>query len=442
MRRKALLSLYLSLIVVLGIVVLVNVLSYRFYRRVDFTKNRIHTLSQQTLKVLSSLKDRVDIIGFYRESDDRKPSVKDLMDSYMSHSKLIHFRFVDPDKEPMLAKKYNVDMYGTLVFCSGKKRISINPLDVPTEEDITNAIIRVTREKKKRIYFLEGHGEHDINDTSPGGYYQACRALEDRGFLVDSLLLPEKGGIPKDASLVIVSGPRRRFLKGELRMLYGFWEKGGSLMFMLDPGFPDGIARFIKDKWGVEYRRDVVVDPASKLFGGNPLAIFVSDYMDNPINGNFKYVTIFPLACSLSYSPMAKLSYKGLMRTGKGAWGETDTKSEVFKFNKGKDYEGPLVLGYLVTREGKKGMAVFLGDSDFPCNSFISASGNRDLFLSIVSYLTKEKDLVSITPKREDNTPLYLTGTQSKALFIVSIVVIPFIFILTGAIIFFRRRRL
>ncbi len=435
-------SLFLSVVIVFGIVVLLNILSFRFHKRVDFTKEKLHTLSQQTMKVLSSLDSKIDITAFYKSSDDRREALRELMDEYMSRSKLISFRFVDPDKEPLVAKSYKVNSYGTIVFECGKRRISINPFDVPTEEDITNAIIRVTRERKKKIVFIEGHGEHDTGDTSPSGYYQINRELENKGYNVESLSLAEIGRLPKDVAVVIVAGPQKDLFKGELRILFSFWKKGGGLMFMMDPGFPEETADFIKNRWGVVFHKDLVVDPVSKLFGGNIFTPVVSDYMNNPITGNFKYATFFPISCSLSVSPREGMSYHGLLKTNKESWGETNLKGNTVKLDK-NDFKGPLVLGYLVEGEKKyKGKAVFLGDSDFPSNSFINASGNKDLFLSLVSYLAQEKELVSITPKREENTPLYLTRTQSWVLFIVSVVFIPVLFGLAGLLIFLKRRRL
>ena len=52
------------------------------------------------------------------------------------------------------------------------------------EENLTNALLKVIREGKKVVYFLEGHGEHSINNTEREGYSEAKRAIESQNYVV------------------------------------------------------------------------------------------------------------------------------------------------------------------------------------------------------------------------------------------------------------------
>ncbi len=429
---------------ILGILVFSNILSSRYYRRYDFTKRKIHSLSEQTKKVLGSLGEEVEILAFYREGDERRELLKSIIDMYRLYSKNIKLRLIDPDKEPLMAKKYNITTYGTLVFVCGNRTISENPFGDPKEEDITNGIIRVVKERRKKIYFVYGHGEHDIDDTSPKGYYQIKREMEKRGFSVDGLVLLRKGKIPEDASLIVLSGPTRSLLKKEMDMIYEYWKNGGSLLIMLDPYAPKDVVSYIEEKWAVRFDNDVIVDPVSKLFGGNVFIPIATDYPSSPITDDFNLATFFPISRSLSISPDKKtedLNFTCLAKTNEGAWGERDFNSKRIKFDE-NDYKGPLNIGYLVTSKKYGGKVVFYGDSDFPANSFMNLSGNKDLFLRTVSYLVEEKELVSITPKEEENTPLYLTSSQSRILFLTSVVFIPLAFALLGLFVWLRRRSL
>ncbi len=435
-------SYILAVLIVGAILIYINLFAARFYKKLDLTKHKIHSLSNQTIKILKSLDRNITIYGFYREGDESIGVLKELIDTYRMYSKRIELKIVDPDKNPVLAKKFNVTSYGTIVFACGNRTISISPFGDPREEDITNGIIRVTRESKKKIYFLEGHGERDIEDTSPGGYYQAKRELEKKGFSVESLNLLSKGRVPKDAAVVVVAGPKKPLLRKEWEMLYRFWKKGGGVLVMIDPQYPS--PGFVKDKWFIVFDNDIVVDPLSKLFGGNPLVPIVTDFPESPITENFNLAVFFPIVRSLrpSGNKTQGFDFTCIARTNKSSWGEVDIKKEQWKFDEGKDKKGPLCVGYIVKSGEVKGRTVFYGDSDFPSNSFLNMSGNKDLFLNSISYLAEEKDLISISPREEENTPLYLTSTQSRVLFLVSVVFIPLIFGLLGLTVWLRRRKL
>ena len=72
------------------------------------------------------------------------------------------FELIDPDRQPELAEKYHITAYNTVRFEYGKESTTITQ---PTEESITNAIIKVTRTTRKTVCVIEGHGESDIDDV-------------------------------------------------------------------------------------------------------------------------------------------------------------------------------------------------------------------------------------------------------------------------------------
>ena len=139
----------------LGILFFINVLGVRYHKRFDLTKNKNYTLSQKTIQVIENLKQPVEIIGFFSQNDSRQTDVKDLLDEYVyrSHGK-IKYKFVDPDTNPGLARQYHITSYGVLLFKQGDRTQQTYGLD---EEDITGALVKVTRKKPLVVYFTTGH---------------------------------------------------------------------------------------------------------------------------------------------------------------------------------------------------------------------------------------------------------------------------------------------
>src|SRR6185295_18757589 len=109
----------------------------------------------------------------------------------------VRYQLVDPDKKPDLVDKMKITTLRSVNLQYGKESFVVTN---PTEESITNGIIRVSGGKKKTIYFTEGHGEPDVtNAQDPKGYSSAKLALEQENYEAKSLLLPAAEKIPDDA---------------------------------------------------------------------------------------------------------------------------------------------------------------------------------------------------------------------------------------------------
>jgi len=92
-----------------------------------------------------------------------------------------------------------------------------------------------------------------------------------------------------------------------------------------------------------------------------------------------------------------------------------------------------------IKKEGR--LAVF-GDSDFATNRYFNFSGNGNLFLNTVNWLTEEADLISIQPKTSSPRTIHMTATQGRMLFFVSLIILPLIVLVTGISVWMRRRSL
>lgn len=469
-------NLALIIILVLGILVVLNFFLSRHHYRLDFTAAKIHSLSEQSVSVVKNLKQEVVIKAFFRDSNVSRQTMENLLKNYAYHSARIKYEFIDPDKNPGLVKKYDITQDGTTVFECGDKE---NRITTTSEEDVTNAIIKVTREKKKTICFLEGHGENSIEDSSDVGYSTVKTELEKIGYEVKKLTLALADNFPDDCALLVIPGPRKGILPNEFQTIKNFLEQGGRVMFMVDPETSSGLETFLAD-YGIKLENDLVVDTVSRLLGGDYFMPVVTEYQSHDITRNFRYATFFPLARSVEILDTRPegLTLNSLARTSANSWSERQLDKAEVTFDQGKDQQGPISLAVVgskkveikesaaekkpeenkektegqnqpgeeqtenpatVTREAR--LAVF-GDSDFITNKYHNLSGNGNFFLNTVNWLTEEADLISIQPRTRSPRSINLTPSQGRFLLWLSVILLPLAVLITGLSIWIRRRSL
>jgi ABC-type uncharacterized transport system involved in gliding motility auxiliary subunit len=480
-------NLLLIIVLVLAILVLFNYFLSRHNHRFDFTKARIHSLSDQSVQVLKNLKKDVQIKGFFREGNYSRSQLEDLLKNFTYYSKKVKYEFIDPDKNPGLVKAYGITQDGTTILEAGGQETRITSA---TEEDLTNALIKSTRESKKVIYFLEGHGEHSIEQTEEGGLSSVKDELQKLGYEAKKLTLALSETFPKDCALLVIPGPQKDLLPNELETIRDYIDKGGRVFFMADPEVAPGVAPFLGG-FGVKLTNDVVVDTVSRLFGGDYFMPVITEYEGHEITRNFRYATFFPYARSVEAADPkpAGVTISILGKTSPNSWSERELEKKQVTFDKDRDQQGPIPLALVATIEvkpeekkpespaaagekaepekpagqeepgGKKtdetkpatppppeqkkeGRIAVFGDSDFASNRYYGLSGNGNFFLNTVNWLTEESDLISIQPRTSSPRTVQFTPSQGRLLFFVSVVFLPLIILILGVSVWARRRSL
>ncbi len=151
--------------VVVAILTVGNILADRYNKSFDSTSNKRYSLSEQTAKIIKGLKEPATITYF--DQGSRFQQGRDLLDQYANLSSKVHIEYVDPDKKPELARADNVKSYGTAIVQIGAKKEEAKSLN---EEGVTGAFIRLLKNHTRTVCFVEGNGEHQIEDTDRNGY--------------------------------------------------------------------------------------------------------------------------------------------------------------------------------------------------------------------------------------------------------------------------------
>lgn len=436
----------------IAILVVLNVLAYRHHARVDLTSQQVYSLSPQSAQVLEALTQDLRMEAFVEGGAN--PELDDLLKNYRESSNKVSYRLIDPDREPELAERYGIKTYNTVRLQYGEATSQVTE---PSEENLTNAIIKLTRTASQTICVIEGHGEPGIDDReSARGYALLKQALENETYQVKPVLLATLDAVPADCSAVVVAGPTRPFLTQELPLLDSYIKRGGRLLLMLPPRQAQEFIAFL-EPYGVQLGEDVVVDQVVRLFQGPALGLapLVETYdptheITRAINGR----TLFPMTRSVTAAPNGTAGVKvtELVKTSPSSWAETDLAG-LFQQQQASldptDRRGPvpvavaaeLDLTQLGVTDGAKDarIAVF-GSSEFADNQHLEGTFfNRDLVLNTVGWLVGQSDLLSIRPRALRASRVNFTEGEATAIFYLSVLVLPELLLLAGLVAWWRR---
>ncbi len=439
-------------LIILVLVVLggVNFVAFNRNKKWDLTEEHLNTLSPQSIKIVKDLKGDVTMMGFFVENSEQEIRKKGMFQIigklFTDETNKISIQIWDPQKRPDLAKQYGVEMSGTIVLSMGGKQSSVTDA---TEESLVNALVKLSREKNKVLYFLSGHGEIDLSNNEAQGGSNFKKALEDASYEVKSLNLVEQPTLPSDAEAIVVLGPKRELLPAEKNIILEYMKKGGKALFAGDPGEHHNLAQMMTP-FGISFDNNYIIDQMGQLIGASAaMAIGLIYSPNSDITKDFgKNMSGFQLASSLSKIQQAgqNFAYDEIVKSSPASFSKAKIGSEV-RFDEKTDKKGPFAIGYKVSgiwpgeeKDKKEFSALFYGDSDFFTNQLLNFQLNRDLALNSISFLAKDSELISVRPKQMKGTTLTMTDNQSALVTWAFFVPFPFLFLLIGGYFWLARR--
>lgn len=449
-KRKVFEGANLALYTVVGISILAlaNWFVARHDQKWDLTPNQKFSLSPQTVKLLKGLSQDVDIIVFDQEI--RMRAHRDLLDNYAVTTHRVTVHYVDPDRQPSLARQYSVRSDGTVVVVAGDRHFEAKSAD---ESGVTNALVRVLK-GEKTVYFIQGHGERDLESSERGGYNHLKKEFQNENYQAKPLVLLQKMEIPADGSLVVIAGPRNDYLPQEVDVIRKYVTDGGRAMFMLDPGIDlPNLSKLLSD-WNVSPQNDLVIDmnPVAQIFGTEPTMPLIIKYGTSPITQPLaRIASLFPITSSFSVGKDDKpgVSVDSLCETSADSYGiagfDPKVKMVSAAYREGKDYKGPLTVAVSATLTGAgekktEGRFVALGTSSLASNIYLGFQGNRDLFMNMVSWLAAEEEMISIRPKPPESQHLDLTASQMRNILFLGVLGLPLFIVAVGTLVWWGRR--
>ena len=146
-------------IMVLAIVVMVNFLADRYPQRLDVTEGQLHSLAPLTVQTLESLGVEVEAMAFMEGG--KNEALRGLLEQFSVHGGgRFSYEFIDPDRDPGRTRDYGVRAYNTLVVGAGEE--SRQRLTELTEKEITNALLKVVRNRREVVYVSVGQDRKSV----------------------------------------------------------------------------------------------------------------------------------------------------------------------------------------------------------------------------------------------------------------------------------------
>lgn len=438
------------ILITLAILVVANVLADRHNKSYDSTSNKRYSLSEQTAKIVKGLKQPATIT--YYDQSGKFDRAKDQLEQYSNLSPMVRVRYVDPDKNPELAADVRGKAYGTTIVQIGDRKEEAKTL---TEEGITGAFIRDLKTSVRTVCFVEGSGEHQIEDTDRSGFSRFKELLGRDGYQAKSVNLVTKAEVPSDCTVLVVGGPDADYQLPEVEAIRKYVENGGRALVLLDPPLKMGrldisdneALTMVLEAWGITPAKDLILDlnPIGQLAGLGPQVALVTSYDSHAIVNDMKRrATGFPLARSLDIKNGDKTTVQKLFSSSDSSLATKKLNSPAIDPTDPKNIKGPLTIAaagtYNTGKENSQGRFVVIGSSAWAANNFISFNGNPDLALNTINWLASDEDLISIRPKDREDRRITLTQSQMRWLRITSQFLLPLLIVAGGVAVWWRRR--
>ncbi len=255
-----------ALLIALGIAIAANVLASQLHFRVDFTKDKLYTLSDGTKKLLTSLDRDVTLKFYFSRSLQGMPEqlkqfaqrIQDLLSEYarVSGGK-VALEVIDPkpdsDEEERAQREglqgQNIDPFGQSQFYlglsmkSGAKESSIPMFSPQGEErleyDITKRLLEVTEAKKPHIGLMASLPVSGAPTMNPFGGQQGGQEpwtfyTELQGQYDIEDVAPSVTEVPTNIDTLVVIHPKQAS-DDLLFALDQFVMRGGHLIAFVDP---------------------------------------------------------------------------------------------------------------------------------------------------------------------------------------------------------------
>ncbi len=421
-------------------------LSTEYVYQADWTASSRNTVSEDTRRLLDSMKQPISITAFVRENTLLRSQIRDVIGSYQRFKDDIILEFVNPDTAPERVRELGITMEGELLVSYRGRSENVRRL---SEQQLTNALLRISRQDERWIVFVSGHGERSPFGQANHDLGLFGKELERKGLNIQTVNLAETG-IPRNTHTLVLASPRVRLLPGEIRRLQDYVRDGGNLLWLADPGELQGLEP-LAEQLGIAFLPGMVVDATAQMFGvENPAFVVVTDYPRHESTSDMDTVTVFPEAVALEITATDTWNGMPLLLTLERSWTELDKLEGDIGFDPGTDERaGPLDIGVVLTRmvssvdeeDTSEQRVIVIGDGDFLSNTYLGNAGNLDLGLNVTHWLSHDETLIDIRIKSAPDTSLVLGKISQAFIGLGFLLGLPALLLVSGIVIWIRRRR-
>lgn len=449
---------------VIAAVVIVNLIMGQLpvtMTQFDVSTQKLYSLTDDTKELVRDLDQDVTLY-YIVTGGNEDDTIEKMLERYQDLSSHIKVEKKDPNLYPKFTSQYtdeDVSDNSVIVVCQDKSRVISSSdmwessVDYTTysqqttgfdgEGQITSAISFVTSEDTTKLYWLSGHGEVEKSAlTSNFG-----EAVDKSNMEIEDLQLMTSD-VPEDADAIVIMSPTTDFSAEEADKVISYLENGGKALIFSSytetelPNFDS-----ILENYGVERKSGMVVESDNNHYYPQMPYVLLPEIQSDDITDEVKdsYI-IAPMAQAIvpldSYRDSIEI--KSLLKTTEDAYIETDPQNSTW--TKTADSEtGAFDVGVSITEtvDDKETQIVYFSSVNMMAEQFdASVSGaNTKLVMSALNQMCEVEDTVSVPSKSLSYTSLMFTAGSMNFWGTAVMIVIPAAFLITGFVIWFRRRK-
>lgn len=435
----------LFLILMFALVMLLAFLAREYRKEWDVTRSARNTLSQSTLDVLRQLDGPLIVTGYAVQQDATGGNVhkmiEDRLRPYRQAKPDLELKLVDPREDPKRAEAAGLRTPNELVI-EYRRRSEHMPLGEFSEQAFANVLMRLVRGSASLVLWLEGHGERKLDGIANHDLGEFGRQLQQKGLKINSINLALAQEVPSNAALLVVTTPQTDLQPAEVDKIRRYVTAGGNLLWLIDPEPLHGLQP-VAEMLGLVLTPGTVVDPSLRPRSGPPVFAVATSYAQHPITAAFRYNTMFPYARQIGLSESEEWRVSPLIEVAQRGWVEIDKLDDKPTFNAARDLPGPVNIAAAFERTAgdKQQRIVVVGNGSFLSNTYLGNAGNLQLGIAMVNWLAAEDDLVAIDPRPAPDSRLEIDQMMLYLIAFTFLLVLPLGFVLTGLVIWWRRRK-
>lgn len=451
------------------------------YTVFDLTANKLYSLTDDTKELVSNIGEDVTIYVLANENQ-ADSTLANTLDSYEGLSAHIKVTYVDPAVNPKFYMKYtdgSISSNSVIVESSKRSRVvdyndlyvsefdystySQNVTGYDAEGQITSAISYVLSEDMPKIYMVTGHGELELDSTFTG-------IIQKANIDTETINLMDYDAVPEDAAAVFVNAPTEDLSSDDAEKLLNYMNNGGDI-FINTTYTGKEMTNFEKllDFYGVQVSKGLIIETAQNSYYQDPFYLLPSieyDTVTSDIYSGNSYI-FAPYCQGLTFTEKEDVEVTPLLASSEKSYVRDDIENSTSYDKQDGDVDGPFYIGLSCTtqvsgsnsEETEDGSLdstqksgdystgiIFSSENLFTQEADVMVAGtNQKLFSGVLqAFETEDGESSSVVIPVKNYEVEYLTVSQSwiSVLALITVIVIPFGFLITGFVIWFRRRKL
>jgi hypothetical protein len=454
----------------------------------DLTEHNDYSLTASARTAITNLgKDptlpQIKLIAFYgTQQSGRRDQDTVLFDDYAKTSGgKVSYEFIDPDRNPLVVQQYK-NSSGTP---ASNGQIAVAPLDAQgqpdttkaqivatfNQDDLSNAILRVSASGDFRAYFLDVDGGLQLSGADPTSMSQLDSTLKQYSWKTQTVTFVDLqkpnseiklNDASADGEVVVIPGGDKPLTDGDVKFLTDYLDKGGDLVLFAASSVNDKgeslattekLNQYLWDHYGLRFRNDAILD-TTQAFQTPVLPVATdldrSSFVTNNLGQSTQPVLIFDTPHSVEIAPQAPadVTTTALARTSATSFATTDfaTLMEGKVEKTDKDTNGPLIVGAQALNAKTGSHIVVFGSMSLAEDQFaaVQSLANFDVSFNSLVWSTSFNDYFSaptvVSEAKPQDTPIYADTQTIRNINFLTVFVMPFGILAIGIFVWWNNR--